>query len=361
MNPTDQRLYDYLLTGQGLAGTIMAHLLIERGRKIKIIDDPSLSSSSKVAGGLFNPVVFKRLVKSWMADEQLLFAESFYHKMESLLGSTFFYKKELLKLFAEEQEIALWNKKRKEEVGKYLSEIHDSSALSSSIEAPMGYASVSGAGYVDVLSFMNLSRAYFKSLKLLVEERFDHSLLKINDVGVSYQQYAAPRIIFCEGHLAASNPWFTWMPFNLAKGEVLTVKIPGYLREEVVNKGVFILPIGAGLYKVGATFAWDKLDEVPTEAAKEDLVHRLKKVLKLPFEIVNHQAGIRPTVINRRPLIGVHPDHPQFVMFNGMGSKGVMIGPLFGDHLIEHLENGISLNPEVDIRRFWSPDSKPKP
>jgi glycine oxidase len=344
---------DYLITGQGLAGTVLAHRLLEKGRTFRIIDEPSLSSSSKVAGGLFNPIVFKRLVKSWMADEQLSCAAAFYTQMEALLGTTFFHKKELLKIFAEEQEITLWNKKREEDIGKYLSEVHDNSSLNSAIEAPIGYASVSGAGYVDVLTFLNLSRAYFTSLNLLIEEKFDHSQLLLNEGAVSYKDQNASRILFCEGHLASLNPWFSWMPFNLAKGEVLTVKIPGYDRNDVVNKGVFILPIGNGLFKVGATFAWDKLDEVPTEAARVDLIQRLQKVLKLPFEIVNHQAGIRPTVINRRPLIGVHPNYPQLCIFNGMGSKGVMISPLFAEHFIAHLEQGVPLNQEVDIRRFW--------
>jgi hypothetical protein len=40
-------------------------------------------------------------------------------------------------------------------------------------------------------------------------------------------------------------------------------------------------------------------------------------------------------------------------MFNGMGSKGVMIAPLFADHFIRHLEDRIPLNPEVDIKRFY--------
>jgi glycine oxidase len=349
-NPTS---LDYLITGQGLAGTVLAHQLLQQGRSIRIVDDPSLSSSSKVAGGLFNPVVFKRIVKSWMADEQLSFAESFYGQMETLLSSRFFFKKHLIKIFAEEQEKILWEKKRLEEVGKYLSPIDERPVFDSSIEVPLGAASVSGAGYVDVLLFLNLSREYFRSKGLLIGEKFDHTRLKLQDKRVTYGSFSAPHILFCEGHLAASNPWFSWMPFNLAKGEVLTVRIPGYEMEDVINKGVFILPIGNGLFKVGATFAWDKLDEVPTETAKTDLIQRLQKVLKLPFEIVDHKAGIRPTVINRRPLIGIHPLHPELCMFNGMGSKGVMIAPLFAAHFIRHIEEQIPLNPEVDIRRFY--------
>jgi len=345
--------YDYLIAGQGLAGTVIAHILLERGKKIYIIDEPSLSSSSKVAAGLFNPVVFKRLVKSWMAEEQLRFAERFYPKMERLLNARFFYRKELVKLFAEEQEKILWEKKRETELGHYLSPIQTGDALESFVYSSEGYACVNGAGNVDVPLFLELSQNYFNSQNLILKERFDHSLLDVSDEAVRYKSLLAKRIVFCEGHLAASNPWFSWMPFNLAKGEVFTVKIPGYTIDKVINKGVFILPLGEGLFRVGSTFAWDKLDELPTEAGKADLMQRLEKVLKLPYEIVDHKAGIRPTVINRRPLIGVHPKHSRLCMFNGMGSKGVMIAPLFAEHFITHLEENIPLNPEVDIRRFY--------
>jgi glycine oxidase len=345
--------YDYLIAGQGLAGTVLAHLLLQRGKKICIIDEPSLSSSSKVAAGLFNPVVFKRLVKSWMAEEQLGFADNFYPELETRLNARFFFRKELVKIFAEEQEKTLWEKKRNSELSTYLSPVQSGGELETDIHCSEGYAFVSGAGNLDVPLFLDLSRHYFETQNAILQETFDHSLFQFSETEVRYKSLSANRIIFCEGHLAASNPWFSWMPFNLAKGEVLTVKIPSYKVDKVINKGIFILPLGNGLFRVGSTFAWDKLDEVPTETAKADLIQRLEKVLKLPYEIVDHKAGIRPTVINRRPLIGIHPKHPALCMFNGMGSKGVMIAPLFADHFISHLEEQIPLNPEVDIKRFY--------
>jgi glycine oxidase len=344
---------DYLIAGQGLAGTVLAHQLLLKGKTIRIVDHPTMSSSSKVAAGLYNPVVFKRLVKSWMAEEQIGFAEHFYPHMERLLDGKFFFKKALVKIFAEDNEKILWEKKRLEEVGKYLDPIQTSGALPELVQAPEGYAFVKGAGNLDVPLFLELSRAYFMKQDLLLEEKFEHDLLEVQDTHVQYKSISARKILFCEGHLATLNPWFNWMPFNLAKGEVLTVRIPGYTLEEVINKGVFVLPLGAGLFRVGSTFAWDKLDEEPTEVAKADLMQRLQKVLKVPFEVVDHKAGIRPTVINRRPLIGVHPKYPALCMFNGMGSKGVMIAPLFANLFIQHLEQGLPLSPEVDIRRFY--------
>jgi glycine oxidase len=349
--------YDYIVAGLGLAGTVISQELMQRGKTVLLVDEPSLSCSSRVAAGLFNPVVFKRLVKSWMAEEQLEYAQVFYTRLEQMLGVSFFHRKELVKVFAEDQEKVLWEKKRLEEVGKYLSSIRQDQELDSSIHAPEGYAYVKEAGNLDVPLFLDRMRAYFKSQVPLLEEKLDHGLLSISDNQVIYKGHVARRIIFCEGHLAAANPWFSWMPFNLAKGEVLTIRIQGYSIEQVINKGVFILPLGNNTYRVGSTFAWDKLDEFPTEAGKADLVQRLEKVLKLPFEIIDHKAGIRPTVINRRPLIGTHPKHPELCMFNGMGSKGVMIAPLFARHFLSHLEEQAPLNPEVDIRRFYKEGS----
>ena len=75
-------------------------------------------------------------------------------------------------------------------------------------------------------------------------------------------------------------------------------------------------------------------------------------MLKVPFEITNQQAGIRPTVNDRRPLIGLHPEHPQLAVFNGMGTKGVMLAPFFADQFANFLESATPIDKEVDIARF---------
>ncbi len=77
----------------------------------------------------------------------------------------------------------------------------------------------------------------------------------------------------------------------------------------------------------------------------------MKKVLKIDFEIVNHQAGIRPTVNDRRPLMGLHPQHPTLAVFNGLGTKGVMLAPYFAYQLYSFLELNKPLDVEVDIKR----------
>ena len=63
-------------------------------------------------------------------------------------------------------------------------------------------------------------------------------------------------------------------------------------------------------------------------------------------------AGVRPTVSDRRPLLGTHPSQKNAHIFNGLGTKGVMIAPYYSAHLINHLIDGVELEKEVDIGRF---------
>jgi glycine oxidase len=349
---------DYIIVGQGLAGTVLAQTFLKHNKSVIIIDEPGLSNASRIAAGLYNPLVFKRLVKSWLADELVPFMDVFYTDAEQLLNEKFYFKKQIVKLFAEEQEKILWLKKTNEEVGKYLSKTIQDNFLIDVIHNPIGSSEVLSAGNLSSASFLSSFRNYFKQHHQLLEEKFEYDKLIIHEQFVEYKNHKADKIIFCEGHKATINSYFDWLPFKLTKGEIITVKIPLLFPEEtneiskVINKGVFILPLGNALYRVGATYEWEDLSEQPTEKGKAFLITQLQKVLKVPFEIIDHQAGIRPTVNDRRPLIGLHPKHTTLGVFNGLGTKGVMLAPYFANQFFDFLENGIALHKEVDIARF---------
>jgi glycine/D-amino acid oxidase-like deaminating enzyme len=210
------------------------------------------------------------------------------------------------------------------------------------------------AGNLDTRAFLGASRSYFSAQNILLEERFDYDGLKISGIA-HYRNYEAKKIIFCEGFRNSENPWFSNLPFKLTKGEVLTVRLTGgnsIPADTVINKGVFILPLNDGSYKVGSTYEWNELNEEITEKGKQELITKLKKILKVDFEIINHEAGIRPTVNDRRPILGLHRLYPELAVFNGMGTKGVMLAPYFANEMVSFLENKKELNPEVSIERF---------
>ena len=354
LKETDDKPLDYIIVGQGLAGTIFALTLLKHNKSFMVIDEPSLSNASRIAAGLYNPVVFKRLVKSWMADELIPFMDKFYADAEQLLNKKFYFKKQIVKPFAEEQEKVLWIKKTDEAIGHYLSKDISPDYLNDKIHNPLGSAEVLHAGNLNTTIFLEAARNYFAQHHQLLEEKFDYDQLVVSEKNVVYKTVTAKKIIFCEGYKALKNPYFSWLPFKLTKGEIITVSIP-LLNEldKVINKGVFILPLGNHLFKVGATYEWADLADVPTNKGKAYLIDKLKKILKVPFEIVDHQAGIRPTVNDRRPLVGIHPQHPALGVFNGMGTKGVMLAPYFADRFFDFLEHEIPMNKEVDIIRFF--------
>jgi glycine oxidase len=346
---------DYLIVGQGLAGTILAHTLLKKEKSVVIIDNTALSKASRVAAGLYNPVVFKRLVKSWMADDLIPFMNEFYSGCELTLNISCYHKKQIVKLFAEETEKNFWIKKSEEEIGKYLGKIIQDEFLNDIFYNEVGAAEVLHAGNLDTVKFLDSFRSHFQHNNILVNEVFDYNQLHVSDDYINYKDMKAGKVIFCEGYRSIDNPFFNWLPFKLTKGEILTIRLDSSKTipiEKVINKGVFILPIGSNEYKVGATYEWNELTEKPTEKGRSELIGKLRRVLKVPFEILDHQAGIRPTVSDRRPMIGLHPEYNSVGIFNGMGTKGVMLAPFFADHFVKFLEGDLPLDKEVDIKRF---------
>lgn len=340
-----------MIVGQGIAGTVLAHELMARGKSILIIDKPEMSACSKISAGMYNPVVFKRLTQSWKADELIGTLVPFYEKMGELLGKRLLFEREIIKIFSEEQERSFWEKKMKEEVGKYLEPVSEK-PIPEFGPTPFGYGSVTKAGYLDVQNFLSLSASYFSERGMLLNEKFDHSVMDLSGEDVGYKNMKAQHLIFCEGYRGSENPHFKFVPFNPAKGELLTVKMEDYHFKKVINKTVFIAPLGKKLFRVGSTFKWDNINDETTEGAKEELVNNLTKITTKHFEIVDHKAGVRPAVDDRRPVIGLHPDHRQMGIFNGMGSKGVMLSPYFAKEFCDHLFEGKALNKEADIKRL---------
>lgn len=291
---------DYIIVGQGLAGTTFSFKAIEEGKSIYIVDAADYSKSSKVAAGLYNPIVFKRLTQSWKIDELLPCAEFFYGELEKYLNTTLLHKRDILKIFVDEDEQLFWKKKSTEAaLVNYLSDNVSEKLATTLVNNPHGVAAVKNAGYLAVKKTIELFRKKMQAQHLLLEERFDYSSLQIETGKVKYKNINAKHIVFCEGHRATENPYFPELAFKLTKGEILTIKIEGdsgfadEIKNRCLNKGVFILPLGDGTYKVGATYEWAELNEDATDKGLAELKNKLDKILNVDYSIIAHEAGIR--------------------------------------------------------------------
>lgn len=342
----------YIVVGQGLAGSIFAYELIKQGYNVSIIDRDSGARSSRVAAGIFHPLVFKRTTLTWKSDVLFDFLEEYYPELEKELGGKFYHPMPYLRYFASQGERENWLKfMADDEYKSFLGEVVDESPIAG-VTSTFGVGLVKRSGWVNTNSLLDCFEIYFIEKEILIVDKFDYNLIQFIGDKVAYKHLVADKIIFAEGYGITQNPYFSHLPLKATKGQVLTVDVDGLAEDNIINRKVFALPLGDKQFKVGSTYEWEWENEEPTPELRLDLEAKLASLVDLPFEVKDHQAGIRPSVHDRRPLIGLHPEHPQLAVFNGMGSKGVMIAPYFAKEFASYLNNSSELDKEVDIKRF---------
>ena len=344
-------MIDYLIVGCGLAGISFAEKALQHSKTIFVVDNDS-QNSSKIAGGLYNPVILKRFSEVWEAQSQLVTMNSFYAQLKPRIENQFDYKMPILrKFFSVEEQNNWFSASDKPNLAPFLStDLHFKAYKG--ITAPFGYGEVLHTGYVDTASLLESYRNYLVDTNRFRQEALDYTAISFEENCCAYKDIKAKHIIFAEGFGLHANPYFNHLPLDGTKGELFIIKAPGLDLDVIVNTSVFILPLGNDLFKVGATYNWKDKTDLPTEEGKAELVERIREIIDCDFEIVSHFAGVRPTVRDRRPLVGTHAVHKRIHLLNGLGTRGVMLGPAMADALYNAIENQIPLVKEIDIQRF---------
>jgi len=346
---------DYLIVGQGVAGTTLSYTLLQQGKQVMVVDAPHPSTSSRVAGGICNPITGRKLVKTWMADALFPFLKAFYQDLEQTLQTRFFYDRQVYRIFNSiEQQNQLLSKSAEKGWENFLNTEVDNQPYAAFIDNSLDGWETKQAGWLDTTAFLDAYCAYLKGIDSYREALLAYDDLEVTSTGVHWQDVAAKKLIFCQGMEGKDNPYFQELPFRLVKGELLHIKIAHPPLENIITHGIFMLPLPntEGEYLVGATYDWQDLSNTATEKAREQLLGKLNKWLKLPYEVLGQRAGVRPATADRRPLIGTSPQYPHIGFFNGLGTKGVSLAPYYAHHLVAHLEQGAALQEEVDIKRY---------
>lgn len=344
---------DYIIVGQGIAGTMVAFFAKKAGKEIIVIDQSKPFSASKVSAGLINPITGRKFVKSWRMDDLLPAAIQTYQEFSELLGQNFFQSKRIIRAFSDNKAENNWFVRSS--IPSYFQYIQDEAQLDNYeniIKPAFGYGEVKGGGRVEVEKLINSYRNYLIDNDNYLSEIFDYEKLIINEKNVIYSNIEAQKIIFCEGIGIKENIFFNHLPVQGNKGEVLIIQIPNVQPKKIIKQNVFLVPIKDDLFWVGSTYFNDFVDDKPSERGKINLLERLEKVLKIPFKVIEHKAAIRPTVPDRRPLIGLHPKFKPLVLFNGMGTKGASLAPFWANQLISSLEKNLEIDDVVNIKRY---------
>lgn len=344
-------MLDYIIVGGGLAGICFAETALTNEKSFCLIDSEK-RSSSLVAGGMYNPVVLKRFTAVWKTREQIDLAKEFYKTIETRLGVCFNHVMPLYRRFASVEEQNNWFQALdKQNLSDYLCSelIYDSFH---GVHAPFDYGEVKETGYVDTKVLLESYRSFLASKRLYRKEDFDYSKIKYNEDGVEYGDIHAKHIIFAEGFGLHANPFFNDLPLDGTKGELLLVRIPDLKIDFILKAKIFIIPLGDDLFKVGATYDWNDKSDTITKAGRAELIEGLKEVTDLEFEIVEHLAGVRPTVKDRRPLLGSSKESEVIHVLNGLGTRGVLLGPFLARALFDNIEYGTELDNNISIERF---------
>ncbi len=345
---------DYIIIGAGLAGTLLAYELYRQNKTVVVFDDPDQPKSSEVAAGIINPVVFRRMTKSWLVDDAFPQMETTYRLLEDLLQEQLYFPGRMIRILNED-DTEFWKEKAfANQLETYLQAEPDFTFSNQNLSCSFSFGLVEKSGRLEIQKLISLFSEFLIQWNSIRKERFDFENLVLQPDSVSYMDLTSEKIIFCEGQAASKNLFFKNLKFKHSKGEILELKIPELKLEEILSGNVFVMPVGDDRYKVGATYTWNELNLEITGSAQNELLDKLKSMITTDSEVLSQKAGIRPTMHDRKPVIGLLPEYPQIGIFNGLGSKGVLLGPYFARQFADYLSgNSGYIHPEVNIQRFF--------
>lgn len=324
-----------LIIGQGIAGTLLAWELRKYGVKVDIQDGNLPGASSIAAAGIINPVTGKRYVKSWRFEEFYPVARQTYRELEELLQLSLWEERPILRLLGTPEETNDWSIRcAQPDYASFLSESSNAGNWGPLLKPGFHYGLIHQSGRVNLPFLIQSFREY------AINNGFYRKNVWSPDTQESvFSQY--DKVVFCEGWRGESNPLFPEIPFRVSKGEALLLRFPEvpqeHLPTEMLKKTVLVAPLGNGTYWAGSTYRWFFPDTLPGEEGKSFLLDHLQEMLAAPFEIIDQVAGIRPTMIDRRPVVLQSPVNPNAFMLNGLGTKGALLAPYFAATLATQL------------------------
>ena len=342
----------YLIVGQGLAGTLLAFSLLEKGEEVLIADDYKHASASQVAAGMWNPITFKRLAASWLAKEMLEEMNLTFLTLEEKLEAKFFHQLPVARIFNSIQDANFWDEKSDHpEVGKYLS-ARTNKSIQEHFNAPFGNSEVNDCGWLNVQMFREAAKNFFLQHEKFIEDSVNEEDVQFTADGVLWKEKKFDKIILCNG--IGVNTWKGLENLDLIPnhGQVLDLKIENLEIDAIVNFGQFLLPYGNNKFRLGATYNWNEVPDEPTEEAKEFLLSELKQRIEKVVVVESQRTGFRPTTRDRRPIVGFANENELLGVFGGLGSKGVLLAPYFAKLFTEVLTEGAPVPKEVNANRF---------
>lgn len=333
------------IIGRGLAGAWLAHELAGRGVEVRVLDNGHSDSASRVSAGLINPTTGARPQSSWRSNMLMPFAQHAYAKLEEATGVKCLAERKVRRVFRTPDDERLWRIAVDRGIGVQWTPIPHGAL--EGVPMPYGGVEYDGA-VVDVAA------------TLTVLEALDGVTVQQEQVE-TFDTTDVDAVVWCTGWHAAQHSLWSWLPWQPVKGEIIDAQISGPFLTGIYLRGIWVVPAVGGSaskgmqsVRIGSTHEWDTLNTETTAAARESLVETASILLERDMIVTGQRAGVRPALRTKRPAIGRHPEHPEHLILNGLGTKGALWAPWAGAQLAAHLLDGAPLDPEVSIQRWWN-------
>ena len=344
---------DFIIIGQGLAGTCFAFELLKQKKTFIIIDQGNSNTSSKVALGIYNPIILKWFTKPWEIDNQIKYFDNFYNQINTFLSIESLEERGVYKYLHSIYDQNNWLLKcnssgRSSYMSSKLYSINNQGLINNNF-----YGLVKKSGRLNIKKLLQSFRIYCAKNRIIIEEKLNYDDLFIkNSSSVTFKDITAKKVIFCQGYMGLKNPYFKNLNLKPTKGEILHIYCKGLKLKKIIHSGLLFIPLGDDYYSIGATYDWDFTNNKPTIESRKKIINILDRILNKPYSVIQHLAGIRPSTLDRRPLIGSHKKHKNMYILNGLGTRGVLLAPYLSHILFNHIYGQKLIPKEIDINRF---------
>jgi glycine/D-amino acid oxidase-like deaminating enzyme len=343
--------FDNLIVGAGLAGVWTAYRFMQEKKTFVLLDLKEKNTSSRVAAGIYNPLLAKRQKVSYNAKNLYPNLYSNYHELEVLLQEKFCHKHHVSYIIENLRELNDWASLSDSDWFSDFVRVKNE-RISDLVVSDFGYIDILDSGWVDIPLFLDAFLSKIQVPNMFLNQAFDDNSLVVNQDNFQYEDFLFDHVVFCQGTAIDQNKYTLNIRLKPAKGEILTIESEEHLSQMIPQNGVFLLPFSEKKYKVGSNFTWDNLDNIPSESAKLEIIQKLCKWYKAPFKITSHISGVRPSSLDRRPILGRLDFHPKAFILNGFGSKGVSHAPYYSKMLSRLIYDNVNVDKDVDVSRF---------
>jgi len=315
---------EFLVIGQGLAGTLVGHALEEMDASFVVMDRVRPYAASPIAAGIIHPISGRRFVKAWGYDTLMPVFKDTYSKIG--------LKLKFDPLQSQALHIYLSSNKEENDLLSQAQRYGYSDQLNRLSSENLGFKSENRcysipSFKVDIQSIIDLFRKRWLDQNKYFTDLLDYSQLQRVQDKWHYRDVVADHVIFCEGIFVKDNPWFSNLPVVANKGQILLLDKNEDHPLNSTRRRTMLFTEFKGKIWAGATYEWDFDTPAPDSRGWQFLTKKLAEEMISPSKIHCHLAGLRPTVADRKPIIASHPVYPDLWTINGFGTKGASVGP----------------------------------